>query len=102
MTNYKRKAIALFENHDIDYCAEDKSHWETCWITGKKQKVQYIDIDAPEGYRFEPELHMLVCHSWKDAYNRVLGYLHDGHGLEKCDSDCGDHYECWNWKGEEE
>ena len=95
MTNYKRKAIALMNKHDIDYCAEPKAHWETDAFTGERCKVQYIDIDAPEGYRFEPELHMLVCHSWKDAYHRVLGYLHDEHGLEKCDSDCGEGYDCW-------
>tara|TARA_R100001440_G_C2444729_1_gene106987 strand:- start:136 stop:438 length:303 start_codon:yes stop_codon:yes gene_type:complete len=94
-TYWKRKAIALFEKHDIDYCAEPKGHWETCGFTGKRQKVQYIDIDAPEGYRFEPELHCLVCDGWKDAYIRVSGYV-EGDGLELCkDGACGRHYDCW-------
>tara|TARA_R100000030_G_C3226642_1_gene117267 strand:- start:477 stop:782 length:306 start_codon:yes stop_codon:yes gene_type:complete len=99
MTTYwKRKAIALLDKHDIDYDADARAFWETDPFTGERYKVRYIDLDAPQGYRFEPELHMLVCYSWKDAYHRVLGYLHDEHRLEKCDSDCGDHYECW--KGE--
>lgn len=97
MTNYKREAIALMEKHDLDYCAEPKAHWETDGFTGKRYKVQYIDIDAPEGYRFEPELHCLVCHDWKDAYIRVSGYV-EPNGLEKCDSACGEHSDCWRTK----
>ena len=99
--NYKKKSIELMEKHDIDYCAEDRAHWETCSITGKRYKVQYIDLDAPEGYRFEPELHMLVCHSWEDVYIRLSGYVDEnGNVLEKCDSDCGDGYDCHE-EGEE-
>jgi hypothetical protein len=91
---YKSEAIALMNKHDIEYCVSNPII-ETDPFTGERYKVQYIDIDAPEGYRFETELHCLVCYSWYDAYVRLSGYL-DGGGLESCeDRKCGDTYLCW-------
>jgi|TARA_R100000479_G_scaffold32239_1_gene13060 hypothetical protein len=92
---YKSKAIELMNKHNIEYCPDGKYTYETCLFTNIRTKILYIDIDAPYGYRFEPELHSLVCEGWQDAYYRVLGYLDDEHGLEKCDNKCGEHYECW-------
>jgi hypothetical protein len=82
--NYKSTVMKICKLADIKYEVENSD-----WIEEK----YYVLLDAPEGFRFEPELHMLVCHSWEDACLRLQHYLIQG--LESCcDGKCGDVYEC--------
>ena len=78
--NHKKEVIKMCEEHDLEY------EYGVEYCSWEKKNIVMIDIDAPQGYRFEPELHYLVCRGWEDAYIRLDSYLETP--LERCLDDC--------------
>ena len=78
--NYKKEVVKMCKKHDLEI--EDGN--EYCSFENKI--IVMIDIDAPQGFKFETDLHYLVCHGWEDAYVRLDSYLETP--LERCFDEC--------------
>lgn len=76
----KERAIRLLAEKGCTY-----EVWKGDYGAGNDctKRPTTIEIDAPDGFKFDGELHALVCFDWADVIDRLTHMT-----IEKCPADC--------------
>jgi len=86
--SYKKKFEKLVKDLNDKFGFSEKD--PICYYVSKPVinegvRTREIEIELPSSWRFEPELHFLVCWGYEDAYIRLSSYEDC---IEICKDEC--------------